>query len=86
MSTSIMAQEALSSPDVIAKQLVANRESCELLSEKIRHFSPSLVYVIGRGSSDHAGVFAKYLIEIELGIPVAAAAPRSVVFTIRNCL
>lgn len=75
MSTSIMAQEALSSPDVIAKQLVANRESCELLSEKIRQFSPSLVYVIGRGSSDHAGVFAKYLIEIELGIPVAAAAP-----------
>ncbi|MFT5997048.1 MAG: glucosamine--fructose-6-phosphate aminotransferase (isomerizing), partial [Glaciecola sp.] len=33
------------------------------------------VYIIGRGSSDHAGLFAKYLIEVELGIPVCSAAP-----------
>jgi len=31
--------------------------------------------IIGRGSSDHAGVFGKYLIEIEANIPVSSAAP-----------
>ncbi len=31
--------------------------------------------IIGRGSSDHAGVFGKYLIEIEAGVPVSSAAP-----------
>lgn len=30
---------------------------------------------LGRGSSDHAATFAKYLIETRLGIPTASAAP-----------
>jgi glucosamine--fructose-6-phosphate aminotransferase (isomerizing) len=55
--------------------LFANRENCELLSKKIRQFAPSFVYMVGRGSSDHAGVFAKYLIEVEMGIAVTASAP-----------
>jgi glucosamine--fructose-6-phosphate aminotransferase (isomerizing) len=33
-----------------------------------------LVYIAARGTSDHAAVFAKYLIEYLLGIPVALAA------------
>ncbi len=75
MSTSFMAKEALEAPQVIANQLSQNDERCILLGEKIRHFKPEFVYIIGRGSSDHAGVFAKYLIEVELGLPVCAAAP-----------
>jgi glutamine---fructose-6-phosphate transaminase (isomerizing) len=75
MTTSIMAQEAAQAPSIIAQQLVHNAAICENLANRIRQFNPSLVYIVGRGSSDHAGVFAKYLIEVELGIPVSSSAP-----------
>jgi glucosamine--fructose-6-phosphate aminotransferase (isomerizing) len=70
-----MAHEAAQSPDVISEQLTSNLSLCEELSNTIREFDPALVYIVGRGSSDHAGVFAKYLIEVELGIPVSSSAP-----------
>lgn len=73
--SSIMASEAADVPCVVETQLRENNSLCHALGEKIRTFAPSLVYLVGRGSSDHAGVFAKYLVEIEAGIPVAAAAP-----------
>lgn len=36
---------------------------------------PEMVLLVARGSSDNAALFARYLIEIHLGIPVALAAP-----------
>lgn len=38
-----------------------------------RHYD--LIVLAARGSSDHAALFARYLIEIHLGIPVSLAAP-----------
>jgi glucosamine--fructose-6-phosphate aminotransferase (isomerizing) len=70
-----MAKEAAQAPSVIAQQLLNNANICENLASKIREFNPALVYIVGRGSSDHAGVFAKYLIEVEMGIPVSSSAP-----------
>ena len=75
MSNSIMALEAREAPQRIAEQLAANAATVQLVVEQIRQRAPKFVYMVGRGSSDHAGVFAKYLIEIEVGLPVAAAAP-----------
>lgn len=75
MTSSIMAQEAKQTPEVIDKQLRANAAICQALGKRIREFAPHLVCIVGRGSSDHAGVFAKYLVEVELGVPVCAAAP-----------
>lgn len=75
MSTSIMAKEAAEAPSIIANQLVGNLDLCMALGQQIRDFDPAYVYMVGRGSSDHAGVFAKYLIEIEANLPVCAAAP-----------
>jgi glucosamine--fructose-6-phosphate aminotransferase (isomerizing) len=75
MSNSIMALEATEAPQRIAEQLAANAATVQQVVEQIRQRSPKFVYMVGRGSSDHAGVFAKYLIEIEVGLPVAAAAP-----------
>ena len=75
MTTSIMAKEAAEAPRVIGNQLRLNHKICAELGEKIRERAPKFVYIIGRGSSDHAGVFAKYLIEVEMGVPVCAAAP-----------
>ncbi|HEY0924081.1 glucosamine-6-phosphate deaminase NagB-II [Rheinheimera pacifica] len=75
MSNSIMALEATEAPQRIAEQLAANAATVQQVVEQIRQRAPKFVYMVGRGSSDHAGVFAKYLIEIEVGLPVAAAAP-----------
>ncbi|WP_215395961.1 glucosamine-6-phosphate deaminase NagB-II [Rheinheimera oceanensis] len=75
MSNSIMALEATEAPQRIAEQLAANAATVQQVVEHIRQRAPKFVYMVGRGSSDHAGVFAKYLIEIEVGLPVAAAAP-----------
>lgn len=75
MSNSIMALEAREAPQRIAEQLAANAAMVEQVVAQIRQRAPKFVYMVGRGSSDHAGVFAKYLIEIEVGLPVAAAAP-----------
>ena len=75
MTQTIMEKEALQASAVIKHQLINNVEIAKNLGEKLRTIAPSMVMIIGRGSSDHAGVFAKYLIEIEAGIPVCAAAP-----------
>ena len=73
MSNTIMAQEALEAPERIAEQLAANASAVKQVVAAIAEHKPKFVYMVGRGSSDHAGVFAKYLIEIEIGLPVAAA-------------
>ena len=41
----------------------------------VRALAPRTVITCGRGSSDHAATFAKYLIETRTGIPTASAAP-----------
>jgi glucosamine--fructose-6-phosphate aminotransferase (isomerizing) len=46
----------------------------DLITELRRH-PPSVVVTCARGSSAHAATFTKHLIELRLGVPVAAAAP-----------
>ena len=72
---SLMKQEAKESSTKIAEQLTKNKPIIENLSKQLKDYNPHSVMIVGRGSSDHAGVFAKYLIEIEAGIPTFAAAP-----------
>lgn len=71
----IMEKEAKQAPAIIENQLIANKSLVQNIGEKLRQFDPKMVMIIGRGSSDHAGVFGKYLIEIESGVPTFAAAP-----------
>ena len=75
MATTVMETEAREAPDRIAEQLQNNAASMAALGERLRREPPKFVMIVGRGSSDHAGVFAKYLIEIETGTPTFAAAP-----------
>lgn len=70
-----MEKEAKQSSAVIEHQLSSNKELMRNVGEKLKSLSPKMVMIIGRGSSDHAGVFGKYLIEIEAGVPVSSAAP-----------
>ncbi|OFA31132.1 glutamine--fructose-6-phosphate aminotransferase [Glaciecola punicea] len=75
MTSTIMESEARQSPIVIQKQLELNGTIVKEIARKLVFLNPKMVMIIGRGSSDHAGVFAKYLIEIELNIPTCSAAP-----------
>jgi glucosamine--fructose-6-phosphate aminotransferase (isomerizing) len=75
MTMSLMQQEARETAARIRDQLAQNTALCASLAAQIRAFDPAFVYIVGRGTSDHAGVFARYLIEVELGLVVAAAAP-----------
>lgn len=70
-----MATEAAETPQVLKRQLNNNNAIYKKLSDEIARHDPEFVYIIGRGTSDHAGVFGKYLIETEMGLPVASAAP-----------
>lgn len=41
----------------------------------IRARSPRFVLLVARGTSDHAALYAKYLVEIRLGLPAGLASP-----------
>lgn len=74
-TNTIMEREAREAPTRIQQQLLNNKQVATRLGEQLRQLDPKFVFMVGRGSSDHAGVFGKYLIEVELGKPVVAAAP-----------
>lgn len=75
MTKTLMEAEASESSQLIARQLERNATQVTTLGETLRAQPPAGVMIVGRGSSDHAGVYGKYLIEIELGVPVYPAAP-----------
>ena len=70
-----MAREIASAPDIVARQEVSLAEPMAQLASRLKKSPPQLVVTCARGSSAHAADFAKHLIELHLGIPVAAAAP-----------
>lgn len=71
---SLMLKEASETPQRVLEQHQDIEVFLRVVAS-IKQFNPKFVMIVGRGSSDHAGVFAKYLFEIELGIPTFAAAP-----------
>ncbi|WP_111978788.1 glucosamine-6-phosphate deaminase NagB-II [Algibacillus agarilyticus] len=75
MIQSLLEQEAREVPSRIALQLEENDHTTDKLGSHLRLVSPKFIYIVGRGSSDHAGYFAKYLFETETGIPVVSATP-----------
>lgn len=70
----LMETEAGESGAVVAAMLSANRAAFAAIGERLRSAPPAAVVTCGRGSSDHAATFAKYLIETMTGTPTASAA------------
>lgn len=70
-----MFREAAQAPGVVRAQLGENRQVLQRLAQRLRESPPRVVVTLGRGSSDHAATFARYLIETRLGIMSASAAP-----------
>jgi len=69
-----MASEIGESADVVAR-IVRSRDATRDIAARLAIGSAPLCVICGRGSSGHAGVFLRYLIETRLRLPVSASAP-----------
>ncbi len=70
-----MLREAAEAPAIVAGQLALNAAAVADLAESLRRTPPRAVITLGRGSSDNAATYARYLIETRLGVMTASAAP-----------
>jgi glucosamine--fructose-6-phosphate aminotransferase (isomerizing) len=70
-----MFTEAAEAPDVVARQLAANRPLIGALVERLLRGPPRGVVTYARGSSDHAATFAKYVFETRVHFLTTSAAP-----------
>ncbi|BCW45653.1 SIS domain-containing protein [Arthrobacter sp. StoSoilB5] len=70
-----MANEIREQPQVLAGLLDSGRQQFVAMADIIKRASPRFVLLAARGTSDHAALYAKYLIEISLGLPVGLASP-----------
>lgn len=72
---STLACEALEAPDAARRQLATNARAFAELGERLRTRPPCVVVTCARGSSDHASLYGKYLIETATGHVVASVGP-----------
>jgi glucosamine--fructose-6-phosphate aminotransferase (isomerizing) len=80
-----MFQEAAEGPAAVERLLQANRQAADALGKDLRARPPRAVVTLGRGSSDHAATYAKYLIETGAGVLTASGAPSvSSVYEVRQ--
>jgi glucosamine--fructose-6-phosphate aminotransferase (isomerizing) len=70
-----MADEIRQTPEVVARLLTEGRRAIRTAARAISRTRPRWVAIAARGTSDHAAVYARYLIEAILGIPVVLVAP-----------
>lgn len=77
-----MWNEILEQPNALKKCAAGSKPVISKLVEEIRKRNISSVVIAARGTSDHAAIYTKYILEYMLGIPVALAAPS--IITIYN--
>ena len=70
-----MYREAAEAPDCVEGQLERNAGTLATLADRLRAQSPTALVTIGRGSSDHAATYARYLVETRLGILTSSLSP-----------
>ncbi len=75
MNATKMNQEIFQEPEKMAACLERSWERICACAEILREKKPASVIIAARGTSCNAGKYAKYLMEIHLGIPVCIAAP-----------
>ncbi|WP_338062874.1 SIS domain-containing protein [Sphingosinithalassobacter portus] len=73
-NSTLMFAEAHESGDAVGRLLDANGAAIARIAGRLQSLRPVLAVTCGRGSSGHAGTFAKYLFESLAGVPTASAA------------
>ena len=71
-----MAAEVAEQPAVLAQILTA-RDEFGAAAQRIAAARPRFVLIAARGTSDHAGLYAKYLAEVLLQLPAGLVSPSS---------
>src|SRR3954462_11263786 len=69
-----MALEVEQTADTVAA-IIRHQPATRDIAQRVGIGSAPLCVICGRGSSGHAGVYLRYLIETRLGLPVSATAP-----------
>lgn len=70
-----MLDEIREQPEIISRLIEAEREPVSELAVEIRKQGIRFVMLAARGTSDHAAIYGKYLLEIVNGLPVGLADP-----------
>jgi glutamine---fructose-6-phosphate transaminase (isomerizing) len=74
-SPTVMRREIEEIPAVVARVLRESKADIERVATAIRAADPRWIMVAGRGTSDHAAVYAQYLFETYLGLPAGLVKP-----------
>lgn len=75
MTRTMMAREISEIPDVVERQLTQGYASYQAIGAQLRQCDPAVIVTAARGSSDHAALYFKYLVETRIGRPVASIGP-----------
>jgi len=71
----LMAAEIAEQPAVLAGLLSEGSGAIAALRARIAAFRPRFVLIAARGTSDHAALYAKYLVEVRLQLPAGLVSP-----------
>jgi len=72
---SIMAAEILEQPSSLQRLIVNESSNIRQVARVVRGRRPRFVLTAARGTSDHAALYFKYLVEISLGLPAGSSSP-----------
>ncbi|HEY5203507.1 MAG TPA: SIS domain-containing protein [Roseiarcus sp.] len=75
MTLTFMAAEIAEAGAVVRRQLAANSALTGELAADLRDRKPPFVATVARGSSDHAALYLKHLVELKLGLACASLGP-----------
>ena len=70
-----MAAEIAEQPAAWRRLLADGGVALDAAAEVVRRRTPRTVLLVARGTSDHAALYAKYLVEIRLGLPAGLVSP-----------
>src|SRR4051794_41238181 len=73
----LMAAEIAEQPQVLQRLLDDGLTDARGIAKVLRDRAPRFVVLAARGTSDHAALYAKYLLEIRRGLPCGLASPSS---------
>jgi glutamine---fructose-6-phosphate transaminase (isomerizing) len=73
-----MAAEIREQADMLRRILADGRLEIRRAANEIRARQPRFVLFVARGTSDHAALYGKYLVETRLGLPAGLASPSTV--------
>jgi len=75
---SLMAAEIAEQPQVIERLTTQGRAGCIDAARWGRDREPRFVLLAARGTSDHAALYLKYLVEVRLGLPAGLMSPSTI--------